>query len=200
MNGSKSGCSRTTITAFGCTKQDTRCCVLKMFSSTISAKGRWVNSAKRTSTDQVLENNRRRFEEKWGTQWKPHARRITREYSRLRDRIRAVSSAQLPAGSTIAVISKGDDELLKLNGHQGWHFPRAENGRYANQYPADGPEALAQLKAIRKQGARFLLIPKTALWWLEHYGEFTQHLESCCRLALKDEESCWIFDLEESHG
>lgn len=149
--------------------------------------------------DQVLEQNRRRFEEKWGTTWKPHARRITAEYSRLRERIRAVSSAQLPAGSTIAVISKGDDELLKLNGHEGWHFPRAENGRYANHYPANGIEAVAQLKAVREQGARFLLIPKPAFWWLEHYDDFKQHLESCCRLALKDEESCWIFDLEESH-
>jgi GT2 family glycosyltransferase len=144
--------------------------------------------------NQILETNRHRFEEKWNTTWKPHPRRITAEYSELRQRIRATSAKHLPPGATVAVISKGDDELVKLNGHRAWHFPQGPDGAYANIYPADGAEALEQLKAVRARGARFLLIPKPALWWLDYYRELKTHLESRCRL-LNQEEACLIFDL-----
>jgi hypothetical protein len=150
--------------------------------------------------DALLEGNRRRFEEKWGTPWKPHPRRITPEYVLLRQRIKAATSAHLPSGSTIAVISKGDEELLKLNGHRGWHFPQAADGSYANIYPANGAEAVALLEAVQNKGARFLLIPKPALWWLEYYTDFRKHLTSRCRLALQDESVGLIFDLGEGHG
>jgi GT2 family glycosyltransferase len=148
--------------------------------------------------DQVLESNRARFEQKWGTRWQPHGRRTTAEYTQLRQRIRTATSTHLPAGSTIAVISKGDEELLKLNGHRGWHFPRGTDGGYANIYPANGAEAVMQLKQLREQGARFLLIPKPAFWWLDYYGELKCHLESSCRLALQQEDTCVIFDLGAS--
>ena len=148
--------------------------------------------------DKVFDSNRRRFEEKWGGPWKPHARRITPEYSQLRQRIHTASSKHLPAGATVAVISKGDEELINLGEHRGWHFPQGSDGAYANIYPADGAEAVAQLEAIHAKGARFLLIPQPAFWWLEYYREFKTHLESHCRLALRQEETCLIFDLEGS--
>jgi GT2 family glycosyltransferase len=150
--------------------------------------------------DKVLESNRRRFEEKWGVEWKPHARRITAEYTQLRQRIQAMASTRLPDGSTVAVISKGDEELLKLNGHQGWHFPQAPDGAYANLYPSDSQEAIAHLEDLRARGGHFLLIPKPAFWWLEHYGAFKQHLEQRYRLAAREDDTCLIFDLGEARG
>lgn len=149
--------------------------------------------------DAVLESNRRRFEEKWKTAWKPHGRRLTPEYSELRKRIQQAGAKHLPAGATVAVISKGDEELLRLNGHRGWHFPQAADGAYANTYPGDSVEALAQLEAVRAKGAQFLLIPKPALWWLDHYREFKTYLDSRCRLTLKQEETCLIYDLGGGH-
>ena len=146
--------------------------------------------------DHLLETNRARFEQKWRTSWQPHGRRLTPEYTQLRQRIRTATSTHLPAGSTVAVISKGDEELLKLNGHRGWHFPRGTDGGYANIYPANGVEAVVQLNQVREQGARFLLIPRPAFWWLDYYCEFKSHLESRCRLALRQEDTCLIFDLE----
>ncbi len=149
--------------------------------------------------DGLLARNRRRYEEKWGATWHPHSRRLTPEYVRLRERVQAATSAYLPSGSTIAVISKGDEELLKLNGHRAWHFPQAPDGSYANLYPAHSEDALAQLDALRTKGARFLLIPKPAFWWLEHYAGLRTHLETRCRLAVRDEESCLIFELGDHH-
>jgi len=150
--------------------------------------------------DRVLESNRRRFEEKWGVEWQPHGRRVTPEYQRLRQRIQEVVAANLPAGVTVMVINKGDDELLKLNGRRGWHFPQAIDGQYANTYPANSADAIALLESGRAKGAGFLLIPKPAFWWLEYYGGFKEHLERDCRLAVREEETCLLFDLRCPHA
>ena len=145
--------------------------------------------------DRVFESNRRRFESKWNIEWQPHGRRITPEYEHLRKSIRQVVAEQLPGGATILVISKGDEELLKLTGQQGWHFPRDDDGRYPHIYPADSTEAITQLELARAKGAGFLVIPKPAFWWLEYYSGFKEHLEGEYALSVHDEERCLIFDL-----
>jgi GT2 family glycosyltransferase len=145
--------------------------------------------------DRVFESNRRRFEAKWNVEWQPHRRRITPEYERLRAVIRDVAAQELPAGATVLIITKGDEELLKLSGHRGWHFPRDNEGRYPNIYPADSAEAITQLEAGRANGAEFLLVPKPALWWLDFYAGFRDHLERNYRLSVREEESCLIFDI-----
>ena len=106
------------------------------------------------------------------------------------------ASAQLPAGATVAVISKGDEALLQLGSQNGWHFPQTDDGCYANLYPAADADAVAHLEKVRGRGARFLIIPKPAFWWLEHYKGFKQHLDKHCRLALRSDDTCLIYDLE----
>jgi GT2 family glycosyltransferase len=145
--------------------------------------------------DRILNANRARFEAKWATGWKPHRRRLSSAYLHLRQRIQTTASACLPEHATVAVISKGDEELLKFNGRRGWHFPPGKNGAYANLYPAEATEAVAQLEAMREEGAEFLLIPKPAFWWLTYYGAFKDHLDRHCRLALSDQETCLIYEL-----
>jgi GT2 family glycosyltransferase len=145
--------------------------------------------------DRILEANRGRFEQKWGVTWKPHGRRITPEYRELRRRIGEAVARHLPAGATVAVVSKGDNELLNLGLCRGWHFPQLENGEYANLYPEGSAEATSHLEALRARGAGFLLIPKPALWWLDHYGGFKDHLERHYPLAVRDPDTCCIFDL-----
>ena len=43
-------------------------------------------------------------------------------------RIFEVARAMIPTGSTVLVVSRGDDALLRLERCVGWHFPQLENG------------------------------------------------------------------------
>jgi len=124
--------------------------------------------------------------------------RHLRRYQHLVQKIREVAHAVLPPGATVAVVSKGDDELrdlLQLDGRTAWHFPQTEDGEYAGYNPADSAEAVAHLEAVREKGAEFLIFPETARWWLEHYAEFEQHLKGRYRAVLDLEDTCLIFGL-----
>jgi GT2 family glycosyltransferase len=139
--------------------------------------------------------NRRRWEQKWQVPWKPYERRPKQAYEQLTQRIREMVQSALPAGATVLVVSNGDDELLRLDGMRGWHFPQSEDGLFAGHHPADSADAIARLEALRAMGAEFLLFPSTALWWLEHYEAFRVHLESHYALLVRREEICLIFAL-----
>jgi hypothetical protein len=118
------------------------------------------------------------------------------DYPRLVAHIREVAKAVLPPDATVAVVSKGDEELLKLGGgRKGWHFPQNEDGVYAGYYPAGGAEAIFHLEELRSRGAGFLLFPETAFWWLERYGELKQHLDARYRRIWG--EKCIIYQLHE---
>jgi hypothetical protein len=120
----------------------------------------------------------------------------TPSYGQLRARIQDAACRLLPSDAVVLVISKGDEELLKLGGRRAWHFPQTEDGAYAGQYPADSAEAIAHLESLRSRGADYLLLPSTASWWLEHYKEFKQHLERHYRSMLND-DSCAIYELSQ---
>jgi hypothetical protein len=145
----------------------------------------------------VFETNRRRFEEKWNVRWEPHHHRVTSEYEQLRRRIRDAADTTLPPDATVMVISKGDNQLLELNGRRTRHFSQADNGGYEDAHPADSREAIALLESGRSTGAGFLLIPKTSFWWLEYYRDFREHLEHAYTVAMRDERTCLIYDLED---
>jgi hypothetical protein len=118
------------------------------------------------------------------------------DYPRLVRQIREVAKAVLPPEATVAVVSKGDEELLELgDSRRGWHFPQNENGVYAGYYPADSAEAIFHLEKLRSKGADFLLLPETAFWWLERYRDFEQHLDARYRRIWS--EKCIIYQLHE---
>jgi glycosyltransferase involved in cell wall biosynthesis len=146
---------------------------------------------------ELLQANRRRFAEKWGVPWKPYQRRLTQRYQQLTGRIRETVRTTLPPNATVIVVSRGDEELLKLDARRAWHFPQTEEGVYAGYYPASSTEAIAHLEELRAKGAEFLLFPETAFWWLEYYGEFGQHLKSHYRVILHREDACMIFALRK---
>jgi hypothetical protein len=119
-------------------------------------------------------------------------------YRQLVHQIQEAVRSAVPPGSTVVVVSKGDEELLKLGDRQGWHFPQDEEGVYAGYHPADSAEAIEHLEELRAKGAEFLLFPGTAFWWLEHYEEFEQYLEERYHCVWSDER-CIIYRLFELH-
>ena len=157
-----------------------------------SSFGELVASGER---DRVLEHNRRSFAEKWGEEWRAYGRRPDPADSAAADRLRAAVEQLVPAEASVLVISRGDDALLDLGGRPAWHFPRGDDGGWAGHYPADGPEAVGHLEALRGDGAQFLVVPRTSLWWLEHYAELREHLGAAADPVLDDPDTGAIFAL-----
>jgi glycosyltransferase involved in cell wall biosynthesis len=111
-------------------------------------------------------------------------------------RVRRLVEAAVPPRARVVVVSRGDPDLVSLGDRVGWHFPQLEGNVYAGCHPASSAEAIQHLEELRSKGASHFLIPDTAAWWLEHYGEFRQHLERSYRLLAAGEHSSWIYDLE----
>lgn len=115
-------------------------------------------------------------------------------YRRLVERFRAALTASVPAGAMVLVVSRGDRDLIELEGLQAAHFPQDAKGGYLGHHPHDSAEAVARLEALRAEGAQYLVIPSTASWWLDHYAGFASHLDD--RYAKIDAGVCAIFCLE----
>ena len=64
----------------------------------------------------------------------------------------------LPAGARVAVVSKGDDELIRLPGSRPSTF-RARSAGATPAPPPDGTAAIAHLEWVRSNGADFLVFP-----------------------------------------
>jgi glycosyltransferase involved in cell wall biosynthesis/2-polyprenyl-3-methyl-5-hydroxy-6-metoxy-1,4-benzoquinol methylase len=120
------------------------------------------------------------------------------EYQELKRQILDVVQTNLPAAAKVIVASRGDDELLRLGGRRGWHYPQTPDGTYAGHHPTDSRDAIAHLEALKAGGGRYLLLPATAFWWMDHYGEFRRHLESRYRKVVERDGVCAIFSLRES--
>ena len=116
-------------------------------------------------------------------------------YRHLMSAIRDVVDAQIPPGETVAVVSRGDDELLDLGTHPAWHFPQDDAGAYIGYHPHDSAEAITHLEALRAHGAPYLRVPPTAYWWLEHYRNFALHLEQRYHRLTQQEDGCLLFEL-----
>ncbi|HKG39130.1 MAG TPA: glycosyltransferase [Conexibacter sp.] len=110
--------------------------------------------------------------------------------------VREFVAEAVPAGATVLVVSRGDEELVTFDGRVGWHFPQAEDGVYAGHHPHDGDVAIHHLDELRARGATHLVIPATSAWWLEHYEDFRRHLdERCVLVESADPGVCVAWDL-----
>jgi hypothetical protein len=116
------------------------------------------------------------------------------EYDGLIEQLRGTADDAIPRNATVLVVSRGDDELLRIGPRRALHFPQDEFGRYAGYHPEDSDTAIAALEGMRARGAEFLLLPSTCFWWLDYYEGFRTHLEDHYeRLAAG--EDCMVFDL-----
>jgi hypothetical protein len=118
-----------------------------------------------------------------------------RWYAGVVARVREHVEAAVPPGARVAVVSKGDEELVRLGDRAGWHFPQTETGLFAGFHPADGAEAVRHLEHVRGRGAQYLVVPVSARWWLDHYAELRAYLGERCALVVDDPESCLVYAL-----
>jgi len=87
--------------------------------------------------------------------------------------------------------------LLDLHGRWAWHFPQTDNHQYAGHHPANSTAAFVQLEFLRSKGEDYFLLPGTALWWIDHYAKFREHLEDRYQLVFRDDQACLLFALRE---
>ena len=147
----------------------------------------------------LFEQNRSRFEAKWGESWRPHPRAPDARYRALVQRTIDAVSRHVSPSSIVAVISRGDEELLALGHATGWHFPRTEDGCWAGHYPADGDAVITHLEELRDAGARYLVVPATGSWWLGHYGAFREHLSRVAKTIVATDDF-WLYELFPAPG
>jgi len=117
------------------------------------------------------------------------------EYRELVARIQATVTAQVPPGSSLLVVSKGDGSLLEMPGRTALHFPQDGSGGYAGHHPRDGAAATAELEERRRAGAEYLVLPATSRWWLRYYEDFARHLASHGEIVANVPETCVIYSL-----
>ncbi len=110
--------------------------------------------------------------------------------------VRGLVEDAVPHGAAVAVVSRGDDELVTLDGRTGRHFPETERGVYAGHYPADSHEAIEALEELRSDGCSYFVVPRTGLWWLDHYAGFAEHLAENAVSVVRD-EACVLYELRE---
>ena len=146
----------------------------------------------------ILRANQQRYAEKWGRPWEPYGRRPNPRYEREAEQLREAVKTAVPAGSTVLVISRGDDGLLQLNGRRAMHFPQGEDGGWSGHHPADSAEAVGHLEELRERGADYLVVPPTYRWWLDHYEGLREHLDSRYRAVRFDERAGAIYQLGEN--
>lgn len=109
--------------------------------------------------------------------------------------VRGLIEGVVPEGAKVAVVSRGDPDLVSLEEREGLHFPQDEDGNALYHHPHDSDQAIALLEAARERGTEYLAIPKNELWWLTHYRALQQHLESKYRSVLRDGGGCVVFEL-----
>jgi hypothetical protein len=121
----------------------------------------------------------------------------TPEYRASVGHLRELVAALVEPGDTVLVISRGDPALVDHDGVDARHFPCDVGGNYAG-HPVDDRAALETLRARRRGGARWLLIPSDADWWAEHYPGFWSAVHLDHRVVVRRASAGTLIHLEET--
>ena len=116
------------------------------------------------------------------------------DYPSVVNRVRELVWEYIPAGSNVAVVSKGDPAIILFDRRNGWHYPQTASGGYLGHHPATGAAAVAHLETLRARGAQYLVIPGIYGWFVDYYADLRNHLSRTADLIQRD-DVCAIYCL-----
>ncbi len=120
-------------------------------------------------------------------------------YHELVHHVREMVAHHVPRGATVAVVSKGDPDLIAFADQRGMHVPRNQKGAWAGFHPADDSAAIAALEQARASGAQYFLLPDTYRWWLDHYADFAGYLQQSYQQVTANEAGI-LYKLSATNG
>jgi hypothetical protein len=141
-----------------------------------------------TPDESVGADPRPRFD---AERWDDGYERIA-SYQALVERVRERTIVTVPPGARVAVVSRGDDRLLQLDGRFAAHFPQDTTGRYAGYYPKEAHQAIRELCDLGSRGVQFVVFPATAFWWFDFYEGLASWLAPALVWSCED---CAVYDL-----
>lgn len=121
-------------------------------------------------------------------------------HRRLVGQVRHLVEANVPAGARTLVATYGDSAMLNLGERPTEVFPQSPSGAMADYTVIDGTEAVAQLEALRDDGAEFLVVPSPALPWLASHPELERHLEQRTTPVARERGIGTIYALGQGRG
>jgi hypothetical protein len=121
-------------------------------------------------------------------------------HRRLVGQVRAAVDTYVPPDARLLVATYGDDSLLIHGNRQSRPFPLSTSGVAADYTDVNSVEAIAQLEALRNDGADYLVVPGTALSWLASHPELERHLDQRYGTVLRDRGIATIYALVERQG
>lgn len=127
---------------------------------------------------ELFHANRARFERRHGRPWTPHTPPVDADYEQLVAQLGDLVLTHVPEGHSVAVVSKGDPQLVEWRDRRGVHLPGDGAGGWAGHHPADGDAAVAELERAMGDGANYVLLPRPHTWWLQCYPELDEHLRT----------------------
>ena len=102
----------------------------------------------------------------------------------------------LPKTSTSILIDDAQLGNVHFGKNQKW-LPFIERDGVYYGRPVDDQHAIVELERMRELGCQFVTIAWTAFWWLDHYTEFSDHLNSAATTIDKD-DMFWLLAFKES--
>jgi uncharacterized coiled-coil protein SlyX len=121
-------------------------------------------------------------------------------HRRLVGQVRAAVANHVPAGARLLVATYGDDALLSHGDRRSQPFPQSPSGVTADYTDVNSAEAIAQLEALRDDGAEYLVVPSPALPWLASHPELERHLDERYDAVFRERGVATVYALARRQG
>lgn len=121
-------------------------------------------------------------------------------YRKLVAQVRQQVAAHLPENARVLVATYGDPAMLQLGNRATEHFPRSAPGVSADYTDVGDEEAIAQLGALAKAGAEFLVVPGPATPWLTNHPTLQRHLDERHAVVASERGVVTIYALNRQQG